>query len=296
MPLWVTFALIGAVITAVVGVLDKMVLSKWMGDPVGSFFVFGVTEGAFGLAAFFAFGMPTLPVLSALAAMAGGGCFGLSAYFYFRALKVGEVSRLIPLYALSPLLIAVFAAIFLGEIFPPIKYLGVALLIVGSLLVSLENFHSFRLGKGTLWMLASVGIIGVGAVISKSLLAHADPWTIFAYGKFGSALSVMPFIGRGAAAFIASAKRQGRQLVAAMFLSEALTSLTTIFFLYASASSYVTLVSAIIATNPFFLLVFTTLLSLYRPKILKEEFAGNLLVRKVAALILMFVGAGLVSR
>ena len=295
MPLWVSFALIGAALTAVVGIIDKMVLSKWMRDAVGSFFAFGVMELASGLVVFALIGAPLLRLPVALVALASGAAFGISSYFYFQGIKVGEITRLIPLYDLSPLFISVFAAVFLGEIFPPAKYAGVALLIVGALLLTVRKIRGHWFGPGTGWMLLAVASIASGAVVSKYLLGENDPWTVFAYAKFGSALSALPFMSKGYAAFRQAAARHGKPVVLFSLLSEGLTSATTVFFLFAAASGYVTLVSALIGTHPFFLLAFTAFLGIWRPGVLKEEFGHGLLLRKAAGIALLFLGGWLVT-
>jgi transporter family protein len=58
---------------------------------------------------------------------------------YFRALKIGEASRVAPIDKLSVLLVAVFAVMFLGER-PSLKdWTGIALVGVGVLILSLRR-------------------------------------------------------------------------------------------------------------------------------------------------------------
>jgi transporter family protein len=69
-------------------------------------------------------------VLSGLATGASWLC-------YFRALKLGEASRVAPIDKLSVVLVAVFAFIFLGERLAALNWLGVALIGAGAVLVAL---------------------------------------------------------------------------------------------------------------------------------------------------------------
>lgn len=57
---------------------------------------------------------------------------GLSWLCYFRALQLGEASRVAPIDKLSVVLVIVFAAIFLGESLTPLKLLGGALIAGGA--------------------------------------------------------------------------------------------------------------------------------------------------------------------
>ncbi|HEY3325559.1 MAG TPA: EamA family transporter [Novimethylophilus sp.] len=69
--------------------------------------------------------------LSALATGASWVC-------YFRALKLGEASRVAPVDKLSLLLVAVFAFLFLGERLSAVNWLGIALMGAGVVLLALK--------------------------------------------------------------------------------------------------------------------------------------------------------------
>lgn len=63
---------------------------------------------------------------------------GASWLCYFRALKLGDASRVAPVDKLSIVLVAIFAAIFLGEKLSPVNWLGVGLCTAGIVLVALR--------------------------------------------------------------------------------------------------------------------------------------------------------------
>jgi len=71
----------------------------------------------------------TFLVLSGLATGASWLC-------YFRALKLGEASRVAPIDKLSVVLVAVFATLFLGERPSAVNWLGIALIAAGAVLVA----------------------------------------------------------------------------------------------------------------------------------------------------------------
>ena len=83
--------------------------------------------------------------LSSIAAIGGrtwtfltlsGLATGASWVCYFRALKIGEAARVAPVDKLSVVLVAVFAAIFLGERMSPLGWSGVALITAGAVMVA----------------------------------------------------------------------------------------------------------------------------------------------------------------
>ncbi len=70
-------------------------------------------------------------VLSGLATGASWLC-------YFRALSLGDASRVAPLDKLSVVLVAVFSVSFLGERLSAVNWLGIALIGTGAWLVTLK--------------------------------------------------------------------------------------------------------------------------------------------------------------
>jgi transporter family protein len=63
---------------------------------------------------------------------------GLSWICYFRALKIGQAAQVAPIDKLSVVLVAIIAAVFLGEKLSPINWIGVAMIGVGAVLVALQ--------------------------------------------------------------------------------------------------------------------------------------------------------------
>ncbi|MBN9334584.1 EamA family transporter [Devosia sp.] len=70
-------------------------------------------------------------VLSGLATGASWIC-------YFRALKLGNAAQVAPIDKLSVVMVAVFAAVFLGEKLSAVNWLGVVLIAAGAVLVALQ--------------------------------------------------------------------------------------------------------------------------------------------------------------
>lgn len=74
---------------------------------------------------------------TALYLVLSGLATGASWLCYFRALKLGDASRVAPLDKLSVVFVAIFAALILGERLSALGWLGVALMAAGAVLVAL---------------------------------------------------------------------------------------------------------------------------------------------------------------
>lgn len=63
---------------------------------------------------------------------------GASWLCYFRALKIGQASRVAPIDKLSVVLVAVFAFVFLGERLSGLHWTGVALIAAGAVMLTIK--------------------------------------------------------------------------------------------------------------------------------------------------------------
>ncbi|MDP1630370.1 MAG: EamA family transporter [Caulobacter sp.] len=68
-----------------------------------------------------------------------GVATGASWLCYYRALKLGPASQVAPIDKLSIVLVAIFAALFLGERLTAKNWLGVGLIAVGAILVAAKR-------------------------------------------------------------------------------------------------------------------------------------------------------------
>lgn len=63
---------------------------------------------------------------------------GLSWICYFRALKLGNAAQVAPIDKLSVVMVAIIAALFLGEKLSVVNWVGVALIGIGAVLVAVQ--------------------------------------------------------------------------------------------------------------------------------------------------------------
>ena len=71
--------------------------------------------------------------------------------------------------------------------------------------------------------------------------------------------------------------------------------LGTLFSLIATSLGYISLVSALSGLQTFFVFVYMLILSLFLPNILKEETTKGIVLLKLSAVILMFIGTWLIT-
>jgi len=290
MTSWVFFAVLATVIWAVVNIIDKHALVKWVKKPIIPTIICGVLGLLASIIVYFVKGFEELSYFNVFLAIIAGIFYILMALFYFRAVKIEEISRIIPLFYLEPIFVLVFALIFLGEVFSFVKYLGIFLLVFGAVLISSRHPFRIKLKKSFWLMILSALAIAVNSVIIKYLLNFADFWTVFSYVRIGTFISVIPLIYFYFKDLI-SVNRLGLGL---MTFAETLNLFGVLSITIAMSIGFVTLVKALASVQPFFVFLFALILSVFYPKILKEEIKKKTVLHKFIATILIVIGAILV--
>lgn len=294
--LWFVYSLLAALFWATASMLDKYVLSKWVKKPIVSTMIFGIIGLLASIMIYFVKGYSQMSSLNIFLSFIGGLAYVLATILYFEAVKIEEISRISALAYFSQLFITIFAAVFLKEIFTSTIYAGVLLLLAGAILISSKDITKIRPGKAFWLMILSSAMIAVVAVLTKYLLNYADFWTIFSYTRgIGTFIALIPVFYLKYPELIELVREHGKKAVGAISISGVFTMLGSFVITIAASTGPVTLVNAISMTRPFFVLAFATLLSIYYPKILSEELGKSTILLKVAATILMFIGAILVA-
>lgn len=292
---WIVYSLIAAFIWAVVNIVDKHILTKYIREPIVPVMIMGSVGLTASLLVYFIRGFSYLSNLHIAWAVLAGMLYILSAIFYFRAAKLEEISRIVPLYYLAPLFVLILAAVFLGEIFTPIKYAGIVLLVIGALMISKRNGILFKFEKAFIYMILCVLCLSIGSVIMKYLLNFTDYWTVFSYIRIGSVVALIPTWMMYYGSLRKMIRRNGPKVVSAMALNESLNIVAILCFYVAASVGYITLVEALVSIHTLFVFVIAALLSLYAPKILKEEIGHSTLVKKFCAIVLMIIGAIMIT-
>jgi len=136
---WFGWAVLSAVFAALTAIFAKVGLAGVDSDlaTLVRTGVIGVVLAAFVVATGKWANPLTLPGKTLLFLVLSGLATGASWVCYFRALKVGEASKVAPVDKLSLALVAVFAVLFLDEQPSAREWLGILLVVAGVLTLAL---------------------------------------------------------------------------------------------------------------------------------------------------------------
>jgi transporter family protein len=137
---WLGWALLSAAFAALTAIFAKVGVSG-VDSNLATLIRTGIVFGALGLLMAGTGQLQSLPGLGGktwlFLALSGLGT-GASWLCYFRALQLGDASRVAPVDKLSVVLVTVFGVLFLGERLSAVNWLGVALLALGVVLIALK--------------------------------------------------------------------------------------------------------------------------------------------------------------
>jgi len=137
--MWWIYALLSALFAALTAVFAKVGIKGVNTDLATAIRAVVILIVAWGIA-FFRGGVTTIHSLTKqniIFLCLSGIATGLSWIFYFKALQLGEVSKVAPVDKLSVALAIILSAIFLGETMTPKIVIGALLIIAGTFVLIL---------------------------------------------------------------------------------------------------------------------------------------------------------------
>ncbi len=306
---WMIFALLAPALWTIPIIIDKFLLDKFVKDPISYsivmellwlVFIFGVI-----IAKPISIAFP-LMILGILAGMIGMGGY----FIYCKVIQIEEVSRVISLTYVSSLFTAFFAFFIFREIFTFQKYLGILLIVIGAISLSYRRKTRRKIKKRlsilrNLPIIPSLALILVmslfGSLVSildKYVLFSVDYWSLFVWIALGElVITSLVLLKSGVRKNLQKTLRNlkiNKKFFAFAFITEILAFFGLIASLIAISLGPVSLVSALSAVCPLYLLFGTILLSIFIPKVLKEEISKSTVALKIFSTLLIVIGTSLI--
>ena len=216
-------------------------------------------------------------------------------WFYSKAMLIEDVSRVVTLFQLIPVFVVFLSVVFLNEVLGVQRYLGIGLVVVAATLISYK-LGGKAFSRAVRFMVPFALIIAIYTIVDKALLGYLDFWSLFFWNIFGTFLGAMSLLSRSKlrgvlAATIASV---GKKVFVVTFVGEGMYVTGTLCSLVALSLVEAPLASAFFGLQPFYVFFYILFLSLFLPRILKEDISKTSISLKIAAIVLMFIGTWLV--
>lgn len=295
MTIGIFLAILAAFLWSITNVLDKVVVSKHLPNIGQLYIPLSVVYIVFGSVSLLigqewpkAADWPLIALAAVLWIVMG--------YTYFLAAKREEISRMVPVFALTPVFVAILGALLLGEIFSFQIYLAIGVIVLGTVLIMFKgSVKSLIQSRVFGLMIISSLAVSFQSVIVKYLLNTYSSWTTYgAVTVFSGLISFVIFI-RYLKDLRGTINRQGWGGVGLVTISESNSNLSEFVFILATSFWYVSLVSAIGTIQYLFLFFWALILSRWKPNIIREDISRQALFQKLLAILLIIGGIYLIA-
>ena len=300
--MWLLYAFSGPVMWAISTHIDKFLVDKYFRDSdTAVLMVFTALLGVIALPVIWFFDPKVLGLsLTATMVMTLSGILYMGAMlFYLRAIQSEEASVVAPLFQANTLFTFVLGVVILHELPRWQQLLGAGLVIAGALGLSLDkklHLTSFK-PRLVLLMLAATFAVALSSVVFKFFAVQDEFWsttfwTFVGEGLFGAAILALPKYRRQ---FMTLFRRNPGAVIGVNAANELINLGGGLGVRYASLLAPVALVSAISATTTFFVFLFAILLTVFFPKIGREELSARNVVQKALGGLLIMAGVVLIQ-
>ena len=302
---WILITIIAYFILAIVNLADKFLLTKVLDNPKAYTFLVGLLGLlVFVLAPWFLY-WPGVNLF--LGNIFAGSLFPLALILLYKALKLGEVSRIITLIGASvPIFTIVLSIILLQESFNFGQWVSIFFLLLGTIIISylpegktvwdsfihILGFDKRKRFISIIIALSASFIFAIFFISTKYLYNNQEFLSAFIWIRLGTFLSVLLLlIKEDNRKKIFKSLRGLKGWKRGVFLSnQGLAGIGFLLQNYAISLGSVALVNALQGVQYVFILIFGSIISIIYPKIIKEKISKIIIIQKGIAIILISIG------
>lgn len=284
-------------IWAFTSVIDKIVISK---GYIKSPFVFIVLNGAMNIFIIFLlpfFSFEPLKLIDFLIALLAGISLSAAVILYYKAVQYDEISRIKIIFQMEPIFILLLSFLFLGEILTKNHMLGFLFLFVAGIIVSYKNGKTIKISKAFYYCLIAMIFAAFYVIFAKHTLSITSFWSAFLWLRLAnsSALAVLlvPSIRNN---FAETFKNMRGSIKSLLGFKMIVDFSAFVFANYALSKAPASLVGALeTAVAPLFTFALALFMTIYLPRIIKEEVSKKAVLTKFLAIALIIAGIWFVN-
>ncbi|MFH0798388.1 MAG: EamA family transporter [Candidatus Woesearchaeota archaeon] len=253
-----SFALIAALLAplfgSLVNTLDKFIVSKRVRTPASFTVIAGAVNLMIGIIMAMCLDWSKYGFGSYVYAIIAGVIMGAEYYLYYYALRKEDASSVIGFIYFYPVMVSILSFLFLGELLSWTSYVGMALVLVGVMLlvIRLKRHHSKIKVAMIFSMIAVISLITFFAKLSTDILPEFNSAAVY---SICVGLTIM--LGLFSRKIRKGLKYEVRNFNWSM-LVESLTVVAAVMSFFALGGLPATVVSVIAASQPLMVLFIET--------------------------------------
>jgi drug/metabolite transporter (DMT)-like permease len=296
---WFFFALAGPFLYALTNHIDKILLQKYFKHSgVGTLILISSLLSALALPCIYFFDPTVISVgMNSIAVMCLVGVLNaLVIWLYLLALRDDEASIVIVFYQLVPVLGAILGYYFLGEILTKGELIAMAIIILGTTIVSFEidSDNKFKLRKQTvLLMLGASFCWAAGSVVFKAVALDESVlrtlfWENVSLTLIG--IAIFTFVKKYRINFVKALRTNSKPILALNLSNEILYITGNFVFGFAYMMAPIGLILLMNSFQPIFVFAIGIFMTLFFPKITVEKIHMYHVMQKGVAILVTGVG------
>lgn len=303
--LWLQYAFLAAGIYAAINLVDKVISDAQLPNPAAAmvlnglprfltFVVIGALGGNVFLSSIDGLWARRITVYIAIGT---GALYALGMIVWYRGIAGADISRFVPLFALKTIFTTLLAFVFLGEAFPWVVYLGISLIVLGAVIISIEDptagLAGLRFQSRSVLALALLAACVFALIYTslKGLTAQTSVWSLLFWIGVGGTVVTLDFaLLKRAEVFGIRPSGQGSLIV-----NGGLSAVAFFVFTQAVALGPVSLVAAIVNLDAVLVFVGAVALSRLVPAAIEDDISPTSLAQKGVATVLIIGGGVLIE-
>lgn len=302
---WFLIALIPPAIWSATNHFDKYLISKYFkGGGVGALMMFSSIIGVFilGVIAIIHPEVLIYPIAKGLFIALNGFVYLLATLPYLYALRKDEASIAVPMFQMIPVFTYFLAWLILGETLSGSQLMGGILIILGAIIISLElsEVNKISIKKEVLILMTISSLFfSLNFIFFKYFAISATFWTTSFWEYVGFAIFsffLFVFIKKYRDEFISVIKANKVNVLTLNGINEILNIVAKLAFNFASLLAPITLTWVVDGFQPFFVLLYGVILTLFFPHISQENISKKRLAHKFLAIVIMFIGTFFINK
>lgn len=227
--------------------------------------------------------------------LTSGFAYTFMQLYYFKAVeKADNISSVVPLYCLVPVLVGGAGWLIFDERFDDLTYLGIALIIGGACWLKAKPLQEMLQDRGLRYILCAVAFSAVCQTIPMWLLNTYSYWTVYAYSRIGSVLSIIPIAWFYRAEIVDMVTRRRYGMLGVVAGTSCCHLAGSVFSLLAITLGPLTLVTAVVQSQHILVLGITVVMSKYMSELFPKPEKKDLL-QKLRPILMMCTGVVLVT-
>ncbi len=228
---------------------------------------------------------PTVISFGAISALLYMGAM----HYYYRSINSNEISRVLPILSIHPVLILILATIFLEESYQPIQYFGITLIIIGIAINVIDEQKHRLIG----WRTIACGFLAALAFSIKNVLVK---WLVIQQFEslnilFWIGLFILIFNIPFTIKYHKNWRLHGNHAKTDIILAAALSAAVTIIYTTAVTIGPATLVAFLHRVQLLFVFVIASILDIFFPNFLHERFVRAAFFQKLSGILLILMGS-----